>query len=175
MAENDVTQIRVGNSPVGIMGLKRAMEEMAEEYAERPDDAVETELLKRLSKKNYIPDRVKKNYAKALLREFKKFLGKPYEQEVSGGLEIKVLGQGCIQCDRLEKDLMEVMAEIDLAADLEHVRDIKEIGKYGVMGMPALIINGKVLSVGRVPPKAKLKEWLEKAQGSRRKAQGHVG
>ena len=164
MAENDVTQIRVGNSPVGIMGLKRAMEEMAEEYAERPDDAVETELLKRLSKKNYIPDRVKKNYAKALLREFKKSLVKPYEEQALTGVEIKVLGQGCVQCNRLEKELMELMAEINLAADLEHVRDIKEIGKYGVMGMPALLINGKVMSVGRVPPRAKLKEWLEEAQ-----------
>ena len=165
MSQDDVTQIRVGNSPVGIMGLKTAMEEMAEDYAERPDDEAEAELLKRLSKKNYIPSRVKESYGKAFLREFKKFLGKPYEEEISGGVEIKVLGQGCVQCDRLERDLMEVMAEIDLAADLEHVRDIKEIGKYGVMGMPALLINDKVMSVGRVPPKAKLKEWLEEAQG----------
>ncbi len=164
MSQDDVTQIKVDKQSVGIMGLKTAMETMAEEYAERPDDEVGTELLKLLSKKNYIPNRVKENYAKAFLREFKKFLGKPYEQEVSGGVEIKVLGQGCVQCDRLERDLMEVMAEIDLAADLEHVREIKEIGKYGVMGMPALIINGKVLSVGRVPPKTKLKEWLEEAQ-----------
>jgi protein-disulfide isomerase len=57
---------------------------------------------------------------------------------------------------------MDVMAEINLSADLEHIRDIKEIGTYGVMGMPALILNGKVMSVGRVPPKAKLKEWLSK-------------
>jgi len=163
MSQEDVIQIRVGNSPVGIMGLKRTMEEMAEDYAERPDDEAEAELLKRLSKKNYIPNRVKENYAKAFLREFKKFLGKPYEEEVSGGVEIKVLGQGCVQCDKLERDLMEVMAELNLAADLEHVRDIKEIGKYGVMGMPALLINDKVMSVGRVPPKAKLKEWLKEA------------
>ncbi len=160
MSQNDVIQIRVGNSPVGIMGLKTVMEEMAEEYMERPDDEVGAELLKRLSRKNYIPGSVKENYAKAFLREFKKSLGKPYEQEISEGVEIKVLGQGCVQCDKLERDLMEVMAEIDLAADLEHVREIKEIGKYGVMGMPALIINGKVMSVGTVPPKAKLKEWL---------------
>ena len=152
------------------MGLALAMEAMAKKYADKPDDEAEAELLKRLSKKNYIPNRVKENYAKAFLREFKKFLGKPYEQEVSGGVEIKVLGQGCVQCDRLERDLMEVMAEIDLAADLEHVREIKEIGKYGVMGMPALLINDKVMSVGRVPPKTKLKEWLEEAQGLRRKA-----
>ena len=165
MSQEDVTQIKVDGQAVGIMGLKTAMEEMAKEYADKPDDEVGAELLKRLSEKNYIPDRVKESYAKAFLREFKKFLGKPYEQEVSGGVEIKVLGQGCVQCDRLERELMEVMAEIDLATDLEHVREIKEIGKYGVMGMPALIINGKVMSVGRVPPKAKLKEWLKEAQG----------
>lgn len=163
MSQEDVVQIKVDKQSVGIMGLNRTMEEVAKEYADKPDDEIKAELLKRLSKKNYIPDRVKENYAKAFSREFKKFLGKPYEQEVSGGLEIKVLGQGCVQCDRLERDLMEVMAEMDIAADLEHVRDIKEIGKYGVMGMPALIINGKVMSVGRVPPKAKLKEWLAEA------------
>ncbi|MBW1700627.1 MAG: thioredoxin family protein [Deltaproteobacteria bacterium] len=80
-------------------------------------------------------------------------------------MEIKVLGPGCAQCDGLEQTLMQVMAEINLAADIEHVRDIKEIGKYGVMGSPALLINGKVKSVGRVPPKNKLKEWLTEAQG----------
>ena len=160
MSQEDIIQIKVGGEAVGIMGLKTAMESIAEDYADKPDDETEAELLKRLAKKNYIPDKVKENYEKAFLREFKRFLGKPYEQEVSGGVWIKVLGQGCVQCDRLERDLMEVMAEIDLAADLEHVRGIKEIGKYGVMGMPALIINGKVMSVGTVPPKAKLKEWL---------------
>lgn len=165
MSQEDVVQIKVDGQAVGIMGLKATMEEMAPEYTDKPDDQVSTELLARFRTKNYIPDRVKENYAKAFLREFKKFLGKPYEQEVSIGVEIKVLGQGCVQCDRLERDLMEVMAEIDLAADLEHIREIKEIGKYGVMGMPALIINGKVLSVGRIPPKAKLKEWLKEAQG----------
>jgi len=160
MSQDDVIQIRVGNSPVGIMGLKTAMEAMAKEYVDKPDDEAGAELLKRLSRKNYIPSRVKENYAKAFLREFKRSIGKPYEKEVSEGVEIKVLGQGCVQCDKLERDLMEVMAEINLPADLEHVREIKEIGKYGVMGMPALIINGKVMSVGTVPPKTKLKEWL---------------
>ena len=150
---------------VGIIGLKVAMADMAEEYAERPDDEVGAELLKRLSERNYIPDYVKPDYAKAFLREFKKFLGKPYEEDVPDGVQIRVLGQGCIQCDKLEQELMQVVAEIDLMADIEHVRDIKEIGKYGVMGMPALIINGKVKSVGSVPQKNKLIEWLKEAKG----------
>jgi protein-disulfide isomerase len=57
-------------------------------------------------------------------------------------------------------ELMEIMTEMNLPADLEHITDIKEIGKYGVMGMPALIVNGKVMCTGKVPTKRKLKEWL---------------
>jgi small redox-active disulfide protein 2 len=164
MSQGDVIQIRVGNSPVGIMGLKAVMEDMAEEYGDRPDREVVEELLNRLCKKNYIPEKVKENYGKAFLREFKKFLGKPFEDETPEGIQIKVLGPGCVQCDRLEQELMQVMAETGIMAEVEHVRDIKEIGRYGVMGTPGLIINGRVKSVGKVPPKNKLTEWLKEVQ-----------
>jgi protein-disulfide isomerase len=59
------------------------------------------------------------------------------------------------------------MAEMDMAADLEHVTDIAEIGNYGVMGTPALIINGVVKAAGSVPPKTKLKQWLQGASAKR--------
>ena len=165
MSQTDVVQIKVDGHSVGIIGLKAVIKDMANEYAERPDGEIRAELLKRLCKKNYIPERVKESYARAFLREFKRFQGKPYEEEVSEGVEIKVLGPGCAQCDRLEQELMQVMAETGIIADIEHVRDIKEIGKYGVMGTPALIINGKVKSVGAVPPKSKIIAWLSEAKG----------
>jgi len=164
MSQDDVTEIRVGESPVGIIGLKTVLEDMAEEYGDRPDREVREELLNRLRKRNYIPEKAREDYEKAFLKEFKKFLGKPFEKEVPGGLEVKVLGPGCVQCDRLEQEVMRVMAETGIIADIEHVRDIKEIGRYGVMGTPALLINGQVKSVGKVPPKNKLKEWLKEAQ-----------
>ena len=50
-----------------------------------------------------------------------------------------------------------------MAADLEHVTDIAQIGSYGVMGTPALVINREVKAVGSVPPKPKLKKWLQEA------------
>jgi small redox-active disulfide protein 2 len=137
---------------------------MAEEYGERPDQEVQEELLDRLSKRNYIPEKTKENYAKTFLREFKKFLGKPFEEEAPEGIRIKVLGPGCVQCDRLEQELMHVMAESGIVADIEHILDIKEIGRYGVMATPALLINGQVKSVGKVPPKSKLIELLKKAE-----------
>jgi len=164
MSQDDLTQIKVGDSYVGIVGLKGAIADVAEEYGDRPEREVQEELLNRLCKRNYIPEMASEDYEKAFLREFKKFLGKPFEEEASEGLEIKVLGPGCAQCDRLEQELMKVLGEIGILAGIEHVRDIKEIGNYGVMGTPALIINGKVKSVGSVPPKNKLIEWLKQAQ-----------
>ncbi len=164
MPEPDVTQIKIDKQKVGVIGLISTFDEMSEAYAQKPDDEVVAELLNRLSKKNYIPVKARKNYGKALLREFRKYLGQPYEEVKTGELEIKVLGPGCSRCDQVEKDVMEVLAEMNLPADLEHVRDVKEIGKYGVMGTPALIINEKVVCVGKVPSKNKIKQWLEQAQ-----------
>jgi small redox-active disulfide protein 2 len=164
MSQDDVTQIRVGDSPVGIIGLKTVLEAMAKEHGDKPDREVREELLNRLGKRNYIPEKAREDYEKAFLKEFKKFLGKSFEEEVPGGLEVKVLGPGCVQCDRLEQEVMRVMAETGIIADIEHVRNIKEIGRYGVMGTPALLINGQVKSVGKVPPKNKLKEWLKEPQ-----------
>ena len=61
---------------------------------------------------------------------------------------------------------MSTMAELNIAAGFEHVRDPLEIGNFGVIGMPALIINGEVKASGSVPPKSKLKEWLLEATKS---------
>jgi len=160
MSEDDTRQIKVGGYSIGIIGLTQVLEEVAKDFAEKDDSEIQIELLSRLSKTNYIPDGMKDSYGKAFLREFNKYLGKPYEEEKPEVLEIKVLGPGCSQCDMLDKILMEVLSEMNILADMEHIRNIKEIGKYGVMGTPALVINGKVMCVGKVPTKEKLKEWL---------------
>ena len=163
MSSDEVSQINVGGSRVGIIGLKSILSEVAESCADRSDEEIRAELLKRLNQRNYIAGSSREKYGQAFLREFKKFTGRPVENGDSDGVEIKVLGPGCISCDRLEQDLIAVMAEMGMAADLEHVTDIAEIGSYGVMGTPALVINREVKAVGSVPPKPKLKRWLQEA------------
>jgi len=160
MSDRDVTQLRIGNHAVGIMGLEEAMDEMAATHVHASDKEITETLLALLSKRNYIPPGARESYGQAFLRAFKKHLGQALDDGFSDLLVIRVLGQGCIQCDQLEQNVMEVLSELDLPADLEHVRDIQEIGKYGVMGTPALLINGKVMCVGRVPPKLRIREWL---------------
>lgn len=163
MSSDEVKQINVGGNRIGIIGLSSILSEVAETYANRTDDEIRAELLERLNERNYIPDSSQDKYGQAFLREFKKLTGRPFEDSDPHEVEIKVLGPGCASCNRLEQDLIAVMAEMGRAADLEHVTDIAEIGSYGVMGTPALVINGEVKAVGSVPPKAKLKRWLQEA------------
>ncbi len=164
MTDVDVSQVRVGDFTAGIIGLKSVLQDMAGEWAEKPDALVAAELVERLSRKNYISESAKVSYGLAFLREFKKFLGKPYEEDAPNQWEIKILGPGCANCDRLEREVMEAVSELDFPARIEHVRDIREIGKYGVMGSPALIIDGKVKAVGRVPMRSEIKKWLKEAK-----------
>jgi len=157
----EVTRIRVGRFDSGIIGLREAIDEAKEVCMGKSDQEKSEFLLTRLKKDNYITDQASQDYARAFLREYKKVAGEPVEAESDGPLEILVLGQGCAQCDALERLVMAVMTELQLTdAVLEHVTDIKAIAKTGVMGVPALMVAGQVKSVGSVPSKSQLIEWL---------------
>jgi small redox-active disulfide protein 2 len=162
MTISEVTQIKIGKHKVGFVGLKEVFKDMAELYAELSDDVVAEELLFRLSKKNYISDKVQKETGRGFVREFRKFLGQPVVDEKPEGLEIKVLGAGCVLCNSLENEVMEILSEMGLTADLEHIRDAEQIAEYSVRGTPALIIDGNVMCSGRIPSKNIIRKWLEK-------------
>jgi len=77
-------------------------------------------------------------------------------------MEIKVLGPGCPKCQKTEQNVKDAVAETGVNATVEKVTDIMEIAGYGVFGTPALIIDGDVKSVGKIPSKAEIKTWIEK-------------
>jgi len=164
MNERDIRQIRINNSLIGIVGLEAVLHSMADEYAACSDGDIGAEMMRRLEEMNYIPAKVRPLYAEALVREFRKHLGQPVPEVVVSGVHVAVLGPGCAQCDRLENDVREVMEEMGLAGELTHVADMREIGRYGVLGVPALVINEKVVCVGQAPNRNKIREWLEAAQ-----------
>ena len=161
--ENKVTQIRVEGRQTGVIGLEYAIHNIVEWAKGKDDEAISAELLKQIEQRNYIPATIKDAYRKALLREYKKNIGQEVDEEAVTGLQVVILGPGCAQCSSLESRLRDVMAEMNLAGDLRHVTDAKEIGLYGVMGTPALVINGKVVAVGSVPEKKKIQQWLAEA------------
>ena len=161
MPDEDLTRIALGRFRVGITGLKTAIEDL-KSWRGRPDAEIAQTLLAKLKPRNYIPASAQEEYQKAFLREFKKALGEKVEEERSG-LSVKILGPGCPACDRLEQTVMAVLEEMSLPAEVEHVRDVREIAALGVLGVPALIINDEVKALGPALTKEMLKRWLAAA------------
>jgi small redox-active disulfide protein 2 len=75
-------------------------------------------------------------------------------------VDIKVLGSGCARCNELEKRVRDALAELGIAANLDHVTDLKAISAMGVLMTPGLAIDGKVVSQGKIPSKNELKRLL---------------
>ena len=75
-------------------------------------------------------------------------------------MDIKVLGPGCPKCQQTEKIVRAVVQEMDANARVEKVTDIMEIAGYGVFGTPAVVVDGDVKSVGKIPKKQDVIGWL---------------
>lgn len=79
-------------------------------------------------------------------------------------MNIKILGTGCPRCKNLEREVIDSLAEMNIAADVSKVDDIMKIMEYGIMHTPALVIDEKVVLSGRVPGVSELKEIITKYQ-----------
>ena len=77
-------------------------------------------------------------------------------------MDIKVLGPGCPKCQQTEKNVMEAVAEAAVDAKVDKVTNLLEIAKYGVFGTPAVVVDGQVKSVGKIPTKDEIKKWIAK-------------
>ena len=77
-------------------------------------------------------------------------------------MDIKVLGPGCQRCQQTEKIVREAVAEEGVKANVEKITDTMEIAGYGVFGTPAVVVDGEVKSVGKIPNKNDVKTWIQK-------------
>ena len=77
-------------------------------------------------------------------------------------MEIKVLGPGCPRCEATKKNVEKAVNESGLNFEITKVTDIMEIAKHGVFGTPAVVVDGEVKSVGKIPTKDEIKGWITK-------------
>jgi small redox-active disulfide protein 2 len=77
-------------------------------------------------------------------------------------MEIKVLGPGCAKCGQAENNVQEAVSELRVEANVEKIQDSLKIASYGVFGTPAVVVDGEVKCVGKVPSKDEVKAWLKK-------------
>jgi len=75
-------------------------------------------------------------------------------------MDIKVLGPGCPKCKKTEEIVREAVVEAGVNAHIEKVTDTMKIAGYGVFGTPAVVVDGEVKSVGKIPTKEEIKGWI---------------
>jgi small redox-active disulfide protein 2 len=79
-------------------------------------------------------------------------------------MQIKVLGPGCPNCENLAKAVFDVLAEMDVNANVEKVKSLEDIRRYKILATPGLVIDDEVVSAGRIPSKSELRGLIEQAQ-----------
>lgn len=84
------------------------------------------------------------------------------EKSKSEGASVKVLGSGCEKCNALEAAAKEALAELGMDTAIDHITDFAQIAAYGVMSTPALVVDGKVVSFGKVLKKDEVISILKK-------------
>lgn len=160
--EEKVLRIPVGGNPVGMVDLEEIFSQARDQHG-WSEVQLEKFLLEEAKKRNFIPSKMEGIYAQALLKAFKRFCGEEVEED-SPGLQVRILGGGCVNCQKLERETLSALGELNLVADFDKEEDPRKIAQYGVLGISALVINGKVKSVGRVPSREQIKKWLSEAK-----------
>lgn len=84
--------------------------------------------------------------------------GKP----VDGICCIKVLGAGCKSCHEQYENAKEAVKSLGLSVEVEYITDMEKVMEYGVMSMPAIVVNEKVVSMGKVLEASEVKQLLQK-------------
>jgi small redox-active disulfide protein 2 len=78
-------------------------------------------------------------------------------------LKIKILGSGCPNCKRLEQETKKAVAALAVEAEFTKVKDYNEIMEFDILSTPGLVINGKVVSSGRIPSQSEITTFVTNA------------
>jgi small redox-active disulfide protein 2 len=76
-------------------------------------------------------------------------------------VKLEILGMGCPKCKKLAENAKKAVDELGVKADIEKVEDMDRIVSYGVMMTPALALDGKIMSSGKIASVEEIKKWLE--------------
>ena len=86
------------------------------------------------------------------------------DRERKREMKVQVLGTGCARCSKLYGEAEKAIAEAGVDAELSKVERLDEIASFGVAMTPGLVIDGEVMSVGKIPKASTIAEWLRAAE-----------
>lgn len=77
-------------------------------------------------------------------------------------MKVKILGPGCYRCILTEQNIRQVLEELKIDAEVEHVSQFADIWRHGVTATPAVIIDNKLMCQGRIPDLGEIRSWFKK-------------
>ena len=149
--------LKIGKATVGLIGIDMALHRVLRDHS-LPTASAAEQVFAEIEKKNYIPSASVDDYKKAIRDELALLRGEKQRRQEE--LVIRVLGHGCVSCNSLQKMAIEIVSDMGIAADVFQVHDPDEIGRFGVVNSPALVINDDLKCEGRMPSRAQVEEWL---------------
>ena len=152
--------IKIGNATVGLIGLDTSLQE-ASAGELSVQEAVDL-IYERIAEQNYISAPADTDYREALRREYLRHIGAS-EDNSDSELLIRILGPGCVSCNKLNSMIFDILQRLGVKADIEQIHDLDEIWSHGVISTPALIINNEIKCAGRQPTISEVETWLRDA------------
>lgn len=149
--------LRVGKVNIGLIGIDVALSRYGCDEGLPVEKAVES-VFKAVALNNYIPVTASHLYKEAIEKEILRLRSGDTAQ--TDELIIRILGPGCVSCNKLQSSVIEIMNAMGVAADVFQIHDLDEIGRFGVVQTPALVINGDLKSQGRHPSPSQIEAWL---------------
>ena len=148
--------LKVGKTSIGLIGLDQALQQASKAELATPE-AISL-IYQKVEQLNYIPEQA--------IADYKKAIGQEYQRRQSGTtaqddqLKILVFGTGCVSCNQLEATIFDILAKMQLAADIVKIHELDEIWRHGVITPPALKINDDLVCHGKLPSPADIEQWL---------------
>lgn len=148
--------IRIGNANIGLVGLDTALNRATADNL--ADEHAAAFLFETISRQNYIPADAAELYRLALATAYKHHRNQ--KEKSRQGMVIRILGPGCVSCNRIKTMVIDILNKLQLAADVVDIHELDEVWRYGVTTTPALLINDKVKSAGHLPTHAQVEAWI---------------
>ena len=160
--------IRVGDSKAGVTGLDRVLEETRSQGWQPEQEGLKQALVEALrAAGNYVSPAAEDAYGDTLLGSYRQYFeemkhrGSTGAAKSGGGImKIEILGPGCARCRATEENVRKALADLNLEAEVEHITDPVQFARRGVLLTPGVIVDGQVVSSGRVPSVEDVKGWL---------------
>jgi hypothetical protein len=155
-----VSRVNIGGNTVGLVDLEEIFQEV-KEAGFNDKEQLKGLILDKVTSKNYIPSKMVPIYREDLYEEFLVFTGELVKRRSSSSAqEVRLFGACCSSCEKIDGMIKNILTRENIGADYQHITDMREIARAGIMGTPAVMVNGSIILSGHVPAENQLERML---------------